>query len=93
MVHVTQAVSSFPILTNLPPQRLMQPRLHFHWIIHQIRIVVQADSEPRLLHQNSAVPARLQVQLDFLYDRGFQVAIDIARNTPNYARTIQRFPS
>jgi hypothetical protein len=27
--------------------------------------------EPRLLHQNGAVPALLQVQLDLLYYRGF----------------------
>jgi hypothetical protein len=61
----------------------MQPHLRFYGVINQIRIVVQLDSEPRLLHQNSAFAAGLHVQLNFLYDRGFQIAIDIARDPPH----------
>src|SRR5258708_1793425 len=84
---------SFPVPANLPPQSLVQTRLHFHRIIDQIRIVVQVDRKPCLLHQNSAVPARLEVQLDFLHHRGFQVAIDISGNAPEYAIAVQCFPS
>jgi len=71
----------------------MQPRPHFRRKIHQIRIVVHADSELRLPHENSAIPALPHVQLDLFDYRGSQLAIDIAGNVPNYAVAVQCFPS
>jgi hypothetical protein len=71
----------------------MQSRLHVHRKIRQIRIVVQMNNKFRLSNQGGALWALLQVQLNFRHYRGFQLAIDIAGNAPNYALAIHCFPS
>jgi hypothetical protein len=82
---------SLPLSANPPPQGLVQPGLHFHRIVRQIRIAAQLDNELCLLNQIKAVLALLHVQLNFFYDRGFQVAIDIAGNARYYAFAVQFF--
>src|SRR5882757_5956292 len=89
--HSANFLRSSLLSPDFSPYGLMQTQLDFLWEVHQIRIPVQSYGELGLLHQDCALSARLQVQLDFLDDGHFQVAIDVIGNAPNYAVAVHCF--